>query len=101
LLVELKLWQCLLLLELVFVGLLITLLGVIGVVNIYSNIHVSLVLVFLYVDFESLFMYMALCGKECLKSNEFMFTYGCAPHAIHNLCMDLCKHFPGVNQVLK
>ncbi len=60
-LVELKLWQCLLLLELVFVGLLITSLGVIGVISIYSNIHVSLVLVFLYVDFESLFMYMALC----------------------------------------
>jgi len=44
---------------------------------------------------------MVKLRKECLKSNEFMFTYGCAPHVIHNLCMDLCKHFPGMNRVLK
>ena len=41
------------------------------------------------------------CDKDCLDSNEFMFAYGCAPHAIHNLCMDLIKHFPGVTLVLK
>jgi hypothetical protein len=34
--------------------------------------------------------------KDCLESNEFVFAYGCAPHAIHNLCMDLIKSFPGV-----
>jgi hypothetical protein len=34
---------------------------------------------------------MVKLRKECFKSNKFMFTYGCAPHAIHNLCMDLCK----------
>jgi len=39
--------------------------------------------------------------KDCLESNEFVFAYGCAPHAIHNLCMDLIKHFPGVTLVLK
>ena len=39
--------------------------------------------------------------KDCLESNEFVFAYGCAPHAIHNLCMDLIKRFPGVTLVLK
>ena len=39
--------------------------------------------------------------KDCLTSKEFVFAYGCAPHAIHNLCMDLIKHFPGVKLVLK
>ena len=39
--------------------------------------------------------------KDCLDSSEFVFAYGCAPHAIHNLCMDLIKHFPGVTLVLK
>ena len=38
--------------------------------------------------------------KDCLASNEFVFAYGCAPHAIHNLCMDLYS-FPGVKLVLK
>jgi hypothetical protein len=32
---------------------------------------------------------------------EFAFAYGCVPHAIHNLCMDLIKNFPGVKHVLK
>lgn len=45
-----------------FVRLLITPWGVIGVVNIYSNIHVLLVLVFSSTNFELLFMLMALCG---------------------------------------
>lgn len=39
--------------------------------------------------------------KDCLASKEFVFAYGCSPHAIHNLCMDLIKHFPGVTLVLK
>jgi hypothetical protein len=39
--------------------------------------------------------------KDCLKTQEFAFDYGCAPHAIHNRCMDLIKHFPGVKRVLK
>jgi hypothetical protein len=39
--------------------------------------------------------------KDCLTSKEFMFAYACAPHAIHKLCMDLIKHFPGVTIVLK
>ena len=39
--------------------------------------------------------------KDCLASNEFVFAYGCAPHAIHNLCMDLIKRFSGVKLVLK
>jgi hypothetical protein len=39
--------------------------------------------------------------KDCLESKEFVFAYGCAPHSIHNLCMDLIKHFHGVTHVLK
>ena len=39
--------------------------------------------------------------KDCLTSNEFVFAYGCAPHAIHNLCMDLIKDFPGVQLIVK
>ena len=44
---------------------------------------------------------MSKLRRDCLESNEFMFAYGCAPHAIHNLCMDLVKHFAGVKQALK
>jgi hypothetical protein len=39
--------------------------------------------------------------KDCLKTQEFVLAYGCVPHAIHNLCIDLIKHFPGVRRVLK
>jgi hypothetical protein len=41
--------------------------------------------------------------RQCSRSAviEFVFAYVCAPHAIHNLCMDLIKHFPGVKLVLK
>ena len=38
---------------------------------------------------------------DCLALKEFMLVYGCAPHAIHNSCMDLIKHFPGLTVVLK
>ena len=38
---------------------------------------------------------MRLCPQE------FVFVYGCAPHAIHNLCMDLIKKFTGAKRVLK
>jgi hypothetical protein len=44
---------------------------------------------------------MSKLRRDCLESNEFMFAYGCAPHAIHNLCMDLVKHFAGVKLALK
>ncbi len=44
---------------------------------------------------------MVKLRKECLKTKEFVFAYGCAPHAIHNICMDLIKNFPGVKHVLK
>jgi hypothetical protein len=39
--------------------------------------------------------------KECLRMKEFVFAYSYAPLAIHNLCMDLIKNFPGVNHVFK
>ncbi len=44
---------------------------------------------------------MVKVHKKCLKTKEFTFAYGCAPHAIHNLCMDLIKKFLGVKHVLK
>jgi hypothetical protein len=44
---------------------------------------------------------MVRLRKECLKTKEFVFTYGCAPHVIHNLCMHLIKNFLGVKHVLK
>jgi hypothetical protein len=44
---------------------------------------------------------MVKLRKDCLTTKEFVFAYGCAPHAIHNLCMDLIKHFPAVKLVLK
>lgn len=49
-------------------------------------------------DFPSV---MLKLRKDCLESKEFVFAYGCAPHSIHNLCMDLIKHFHGVTLVLK
>ena len=36
-----------------------------------------------------------------LERNEFMLAYGCAPDAIHNVGMDLVKHFAGVKLALK
>jgi hypothetical protein len=44
---------------------------------------------------------MVKLHKECLKTKEFVFAYSCAPHAIHNLCMDLIKNFLGVKHILK
>jgi hypothetical protein len=44
---------------------------------------------------------MVKLHKECLKTKEFAFAYSCAPHAIHNLCMDLIKNFLGVKHILK
>jgi hypothetical protein len=44
---------------------------------------------------------MVKLRKDCIATKEFTFAYGCAPHAIHNLCMDLVKFFPGVKAVLK
>ena len=44
---------------------------------------------------------MTKLRRECLASNEFMFAYGCSPHAIHNLCMDLVKLFAGVKLALE
>jgi hypothetical protein len=44
---------------------------------------------------------MVKLRKECLKTKEFVFAYSYAPHAIHNLCMDLIKNFPEMKHVLK
>ncbi|RHY29491.1 hypothetical protein DYB32_005437 [Aphanomyces invadans] len=44
---------------------------------------------------------MVKLRKDCLNTKEFVFAYGCAPHAKYNLCMDIIKNIPGVNIVLK
>ncbi|CAK9221855.1 unnamed protein product [Sphagnum troendelagicum] len=44
---------------------------------------------------------MVKLRKECLKMKEFAFAYDYAPHAIHNLCMDLIKNFARVKHILK
>jgi hypothetical protein len=44
---------------------------------------------------------MVKLRKDCTATKEFMFAYGCAPHEIYNLCMDLVKFFPGVKAALK
>ncbi|DBA02205.1 TPA: hypothetical protein N0F65_004840, partial [Lagenidium giganteum] len=44
---------------------------------------------------------MVKLRNECLLYKAFVFAYGCAPHAIHNLCMDLAKHFTGIKPTLK
>jgi hypothetical protein len=44
---------------------------------------------------------MVKLRKDCLATSEFLFVYGCPPHAIHNLCMDLIKDFPCVKHALK
>ena len=40
---------------------------------------------------------LKLSWKDCLQSNEFVFAYGCAPHALHNLCMDSSSIFQASN----
>jgi hypothetical protein len=44
---------------------------------------------------------MVKLRKDCIAMKDFRFAYSCAPHAIHNLCMDLVTFFPCVNAVLK
>ncbi|CAK9190867.1 unnamed protein product [Sphagnum troendelagicum] len=44
---------------------------------------------------------MVKLRKDYLLNNEFTFAYGCAPHSIHNFCMDLLKNFSGIKTVLK
>ena len=44
---------------------------------------------------------MVKLRRDCLKTKEFTFAYVCAPHAIHNLCMNLIKNLDGVKHVLK
>ncbi|CAK9873563.1 unnamed protein product [Sphagnum jensenii] len=37
----------------------------------------------------------------CIQDTEFQFVFGCSPHALHNLCMDLVKEFPVVKLIVK
>jgi len=34
----------------------------------------------------------------CIQNDEFVFAFGCA---LHNLCMDLVKEFPGIKNIVK
>ena len=44
---------------------------------------------------------MVKLRRDCLENAEFMFAFGCAPHALHNFVKDLLKSFPGIKKVLK
>ena len=44
---------------------------------------------------------MVKLRRDCLKTKEFAFAYGYAPHGIHNLCMNLINDFDGVKHVLR
>ncbi len=37
----------------------------------------------------------------CIQDDEFVFVFGCALHALYNLCMDLVKKFPGIKSIIK
>jgi hypothetical protein len=37
----------------------------------------------------------------CIQDDEFVFAFGCALHALHNLCMDLVKEFSGIKNIIK
>ncbi len=39
--------------------------------------------------------------RMCIQDTEFLFAFGCSPHALHNLCMDLVKEFPVVKLIVK
>ncbi len=39
--------------------------------------------------------------RLCIQDTEFLFAFGCSPHALHNLCMDLVKEFPVVKLIVK
>jgi hypothetical protein len=37
----------------------------------------------------------------CMQDDEFVFAFFCALRALHNLCMDLVKEFPGIKNIVK
>jgi hypothetical protein len=37
----------------------------------------------------------------CIQDDEFIFAFGCALHALHNLCMDMVKESPGIKSIVK
>jgi hypothetical protein len=44
---------------------------------------------------------MKLLRKLCVQDGQFAFAFGCAPHALHNLCMDFVKGFPRIKEIVK
>jgi hypothetical protein len=41
---------------------------------------------------------MVKLRRLCIQDDEFVFAFGCA---LHNLCMDLVKEFPGIKSIVK
>jgi hypothetical protein len=37
----------------------------------------------------------------CIQDTEFLFTFGCLSHAVHNMCMDLVKEFSIIKLIVK
>jgi hypothetical protein len=44
---------------------------------------------------------MVKLHRLCIQDDEFVFAFGCALHALHNMCMDLVKEFPGIKNIVK
>ncbi len=44
---------------------------------------------------------MVKLRRLCIQDDEFVFAFGCALHALHNMCMDLVKEFPGIKNIVK
>jgi hypothetical protein len=44
---------------------------------------------------------MVKLRRLCIQDDEFIFAFGYALHALHNLCMDLVKEFPSIKNIVK
>ncbi len=44
---------------------------------------------------------MVKLHRLCIQDDEFVFAFGCALHALHNMCMDLVKEFSGIKNIVK
>jgi hypothetical protein len=44
---------------------------------------------------------MVALHRRCMESKEFLFAFGCTPHALQNFCMDLIKKFEEPRLIVK
>jgi hypothetical protein len=44
---------------------------------------------------------MVKLRRLCIQDDKFIFTFGCAQHVLHNLCMDLVKEFLSIKSIVK